>query len=346
MGAAKNMAQYHPDSSSADQMVSPSSSDEGGDHQAPPDRARIDFRVLDAKTVLSECGPGNRLYVGHSPRPVMHLVLAGDITVQNGDVSVRASAGDVVLALYGDAHVISTPPSEKITALTLKWPHHAPWNPPYQPPPSGATTSILSYNIELNYLHPTARAVKLFPSIWVHRQIEENGVSRALALDLQQIRESCFGPGAPNVLNNLAGLLFSHAMRCMYRRIWGDRDEQLPVQWERRIGAAITAMEDHPDHPWTVKELARYIGSSRSSFAATFKEAVGETPYSYLRRFRMERARQLVEESTLSVHEIARRLGYPLPSSFSRAYAAYFGAAPKRIRENLRASDLLSAYRH
>lgn len=318
----------------------------GEDGHGPFDRARIDFRVLDSLTLLSECEPGRRIYLGHSTRPVMHLILAGKATVQDRDVNLQVSAGDVILALYGDAHSISAPAGETMTATTLKWPQQAPWNPPYHPPPPDAVTTILSFNIELNYLHPTARAIRIFPSLWTHRQQEDGGISRALALDLSQIRAICFGPGAPNVLNNLASLLFAHAMRCMYRRIWRDREEQLPVEWTRRIGAAIAAMEDHPDHPWTVKELAHYIGSSRSSFAAAFKEAVGETPYSYLRRFRMERAQQLVEESTLSVQEIARRLGYPLPSSFSRAYAAYFGAAPKLTRENRRGNGMGEVSHH
>lgn len=324
--------------------------DAGADHteegSATADRARIDFRVLDAKTLLTEVGAGMRLYLGRSAQPMMHLILEGDVTVQDKDVSLKASAGDVILALYGDAHVISTQPRDQMSAITLKWPHHPVWNPPYHPRPDDTDASILSFNIELNYLHPTARAIRIFPSLWAHSHVEDAGVSRALAFDLSQIRETCFGPGAPNVLNNLASLLFAHAMRCKYRRIWRDRDEQLPVEWTRRIGAAIAAMEDHPDHPWTVKELAHYIGSSRSSFAAAFKEAVGETPYSYLRRFRMERARQLVEESTLCVHEIARRLGYPLPSSFSRAYAAYFGAPPKQTRDRLYPAELPGGRRH
>lgn len=189
--------------------------DKGEDGFGSFDRARIDFRVLDSLTLLSECEPERRIYLRHSTRLVMHLILAGRATVEDRDVTLDVSAGDVILALYGDAHSISAPAGETMTATTLKWPQQAPWNPPYHPPPTDAVTTILSFSIELNYLHPSARAIRIFSSLWAHRQQDDGGVSRALALDLPQIRGICFGPGAPNVLNNLASLLFAHAMRCM-----------------------------------------------------------------------------------------------------------------------------------
>src|SRR3546814_1987527 len=44
-----------------------------------------------------------------------------------------------------------------------------------------------------------------------------------------------------------------------------------------KVGPAVLAMLDHPEAPWTVTGLAKRAGMSRGSFAATFKESLGES---------------------------------------------------------------------
>ena len=116
------MAEYWPHNPFGTVPDPCSDREKGEDGHGPFDRARIDFRVLDSLTLLSECEPGRRIYLDHSTRPVMHLILAGKATVQDRDVTLDVSAGDVILALYGDAHSISAPAGETMTATTLKWP--------------------------------------------------------------------------------------------------------------------------------------------------------------------------------------------------------------------------------
>src|SRR3546814_6342169 len=63
-------------------------------------------------------------------------------------------------------------------------------------------------------------------------------------------------------------------------------------------------MLDHPEAPWTVTDLAKCAGMSRGSFAATFKESLGESPHAYLSRLRMGLAAQLLRRSEEHTSEL------------------------------------------
>ena len=74
--------------------------------------------------------------------------------------------------------------------------------------------------------------------------------------------------------------------------------------------------------------MAAQAGMSRSVFAATFKDQVGETPADYLLRWRVSVAQTLLR-SGQSIKAAANALGYASASSFSRAFAQTTGVSPR-----------------
>lgn len=296
------------------------------------DNAPLDFRVVEALSAISDLNSGARLDVASSRAPIMHLILEGEARLSSKDVTVTASAGDVVFCNYGDAHSISAINGEATRAETLTWLEFAPLVPEVTARPASTVVSLLSFKLRISYLPPNFRSIRVFPSLWVNSRREKAEHLRPLRLDLPQIRQLFGGPGGSNFLANLASLLFVHGMRSMYRRVWEGRHHMLPVNNRRRIAAALLAIENNPDRIWTVESLAQTVGCSRSTFAENFKEATGETPYSFLKRLRMEHAAKLVWNSTLSIDEIARRCGYPLRASFSRAFSEHHGLPPAAMR--------------
>lgn len=101
---------------------------------------------------------------------------------------------------------------------------------------------------------------------------------------------------------------------------------------DSRVGRALALIHAHPEKPWTVESLADAAGMSRARFADLFAEAVGEGPMAYVRAWRLQRAAALLEETRLSVQEIAGQVGYASTAAFSRAFAQQFGTAPTLYR--------------
>ncbi len=100
------------------------------------------------------------------------------------------------------------------------------------------------------------------------------------------------------------------------------------------IRLALMAIHREPGRAWSIRDLAREAGQSRSAFARTFHEAVGETPFSYLRRWRLERAAGQLRDSGLTIAAIASDAGYAAPFAFVRAFTGQFGVNPGTYRRS------------
>ncbi len=100
---------------------------------------------------------------------------------------------------------------------------------------------------------------------------------------------------------------------------------------DRRLARAIVAMHEDPGRAWRNEDLAEEAGLSLSRFAETFLKTVGETPQSYLRRWRMTLARQDIERGE-RVQTVARRYGYASPEALTRAFARQFDVNPLALR--------------
>lgn len=99
---------------------------------------------------------------------------------------------------------------------------------------------------------------------------------------------------------------------------------------DRQIGAALTALHGEPARRWTLADLAREAGMSRSSFAERFRALVGATPMDYLTRWRMLLAADRLKQSKDPVGQIALSLGYVSEAAFSTAFKRVMGASPRQ----------------
>ena len=98
------------------------------------------------------------------------------------------------------------------------------------------------------------------------------------------------------------------------------------------IGAAVHLIHSRPHERWTLEKLAAEVGYSRSGFASRFRELVGESPMAYVTRTRLAVAATLLQRTSLSIGEVARRTGYSSQASFARAFKRAFGVAPGAYR--------------
>lgn len=112
-----------------------------------------------------------------------------------------------------------------------------------------------------------------------------------------------------------------------------DRFRETGRERRRALFAEALAVIErrYDDERLTVTRLSRDIFCSRRQVQRCFAEA-GTSVRERLHAVRMERAAELLEESTLPVAEITRRVGYREPAQFAKAFRRYYGLPPSRWR--------------
>lgn len=100
----------------------------------------------------------------------------------------------------------------------------------------------------------------------------------------------------------------------------------------RRLRRARDQMDREYAQPLDVPALARTAMMSRAHFSRRFRAAYSETPYSYLMSRRIERAKELLRRSELSVTEVCMAVGCSSLGSFSARFTALVGETPSEYR--------------
>jgi AraC-like DNA-binding protein len=103
----------------------------------------------------------------------------------------------------------------------------------------------------------------------------------------------------------------------------------LPVRQQKRV---VEFIEEHLAEEISLATLAKLVDLSLYHFARAFKQSLGAPPHRYHMARRMERARSLLQRSTLSVTQIGIQIGFRETSSFTRAYRKFAGVTPSEFR--------------
>ena len=90
-------------------------------------------------------------------------------------------------------------------------------------------------------------------------------------------------------------------------------------------------MENYKSPP-TITELARQVGLNRSRLCVEFKEIFGTTVFEFCQGYRMNKARELLQDRNLSIAQVAESVGYEHATNFTSAFKKQFGFLPKAIR--------------
>lgn len=142
--------------------------------------------------------------------------------------------------------------------------------------------------------------------------------------------------GRALVLSRLVDVLLVEALRAAPAE--AARPGLLQGLADPRTAAAIRRIHADPARSWTVADLARAAGMSRSAFFERFARHVGVRPMEYLLAWRMALAKDLLRRGGISLDEVARRIGYGSQSTFSTAFSRHVGHPPGRFLRAARAA--------
>lgn len=162
---------------------------------------------------------------------------------------------------------------------------------------------------------------------------------------IDQGRHTCAGGSAPlDMMLHMIGQQHGRALAAaiseefIYEHMRDNRDRQrVPLQ--ARVGAhhskllsAVALMESNIEEPIPLEELARHVALSRRQLERLFDKHLGCVPTRYYLNLRLNRARQLLTQTGLSVAEIGAACGFVSAPHFSRCYREHFGLAPREER--------------
>ena len=133
-------------------------------------------------------------------------------------------------------------------------------------------------------------------------------------------------------MGRLTDILFIQVVRSYIEQLNGHGGGWLRALRDPHVSKALAAVHAEPSRPWTVAELARTAGVSRTVLARRFHELVGEPPLQYLTRWRMQKATEDLTQSARPLIEVAERAGYGSEAAFSRVFKRVMGTPPATYR--------------
>jgi AraC-like DNA-binding protein len=139
-------------------------------------------------------------------------------------------------------------------------------------------------------------------------------------------------PGSAMVLARLSEVLFAEAVRHYMDELPPGGSGWLAGLRDRYVGRALSLLHEQPAHPWTVDQLARKVGLSRSALGERFNQLIGSPPMQYLTRWRTSLAARQLRESDASIIRVATEVGYESEAAFNRAFKREFGLPPAAWR--------------
>jgi len=102
---------------------------------------------------------------------------------------------------------------------------------------------------------------------------------------------------------------------------------------DARLCQAVEYLNQHIEDPIGVQELASHVGVSRRWMEYAFRDALGESPYQYIRHRRLKRAAHLLEEEpSVKIYQVARRTGFTSAKQLSMAFGQQFGQTPREYQ--------------
>jgi len=122
-------------------------------------------------------------------------------------------------------------------------------------------------------------------------------------------------------------------LRQMLLLLLQENSEPSPSPIDLAMRGIITAIEREPGRRWSVDSLAHQAHLSRSQFTRRFTSITGLPPNRFLVIARMARARQLIEETTMTLSQIADALHYRDIYFFSRQFKQFSGIPPGNLRK-------------
>ncbi len=275
-----------------------------------------------------------------------HMIAKGNgWAAVSGLPPVKLSAGDIVMFPQGDHHVISSAPGLEPERVSADWVfskrndpkplpisfHHGVRNPGALMPVKDADAILVCGFLGCD-VRPFNPLITALPRI-LHLPASSAGSWVGRVIDQAVVESNEKRPGGDAVLEKLSEMMFVDAARRYLDGLPDDATGWLAGLRDRFVGKALALMHERPDHAWTIEDLSREVGLSRSALHERFVQYLGQAPMQYLASWRIQLGARLLRESNRNVATIALDVGYESEAAFSRAFKRMVGQPPAAWRK-------------
>jgi AraC-like DNA-binding protein len=292
------------------------------------------FRAPPSCVLLPHFAPGSSHVI------IYHLLTEGRgfAALEHGQ-RLPLAAGDVVIFPHGDAHIIGN-------------------GSPVEPVDNeGNLHSILAQGLKLTRAGGGGEVTKLVCGYMsCNLQLSRVFLAGLPAILKVNVRDGAGGrwledsirfsvseadasrAGGDAVLAKLSELLFVETLRRYIAELPSEQTGWLAGARDPEVSRALALLHRRPAHRWTIADLAREAGLSRSVLAERFRHYLGEPPMAYLTQWRLQLGAQMLRSSSRSVAEVAAEVGYESEAAFNRAFKREYQVPPARFRGESRAA--------
>jgi signal transduction histidine kinase/AraC-like DNA-binding protein/ABC-type sugar transport system substrate-binding protein len=111
---------------------------------------------------------------------------------------------------------------------------------------------------------------------------------------------------------------------------------KLSVETQQVVRRAMAYVHTHYAEQVSLKEIATHVGLSEQHLIRSFRKEIGITPIDYLKRYRIRKAKALLELGNQSITEVALEVGFSDSSYFARVFRGEVGVSPSAYRRGER----------
>ncbi len=262
-----------------------------------------------------------------SSTPRFHVALEGGFYVGTSDSQVSVKPMEIVMLPTGDMHWIADQENRKLVPSEQAGDACQLGQPLFQ---QGDITNrlmcgIVEYDDAIS--HPIISAL---PSIFHLSDIHEQD---SIWMTVQQIdREILRGSNRKSAtIDRLTEVLFIQLLN----QYISENDHLrgfLAALREPRIGKTLQLIHKNPEVQWTLDTISEEVGMSRATLQRKFKSELDISPITYLNRWRIAKAYQLVKYSSQSLDRVADSIGFSDARTLRTAFQRQYGITPSELR--------------
>lgn len=265
---------------------------------------------------------------------IFHLVTAGRAYARlEGQHPVLLRAGDVVAFPHGDAHVLGNGVASALLDSALELPALLGRRLAVSRAGGGGEPT----RFVCGYFDCDPRLVRMLldclPRVIVVNVRDGDGGDWLESSIRHAVGQAAVAAaGGEAIVAKLSEVLFAEVLRRYMAALPPGQTGWLAGARDPAVGRALGAMHARPQHDWSIAELAREAGVSRTVLNDRFKHFLGVPPMAYVAQWRLSLGADALRTTRRGVAEIAGDVGYESEAAFNRAFKRAFGVPPARFR--------------